>query len=147
MGFCKVQLIGNLGRDPEMRYTPNGQPVTSFSVAVNQGVKDKQTGEWSDATDWFSVSIWGDKGERAAETLRKGNRVFIEGRFKTREYEAKDGTKRLSLDLTADSFVALDKSEAAAESTDGQFTSEPVAAGARPAAPQQPSYPVDDLPF
>jgi single-strand DNA-binding protein len=147
VGFCKIQLIDNLGRDPEMRYTPNGQSVTTFSVAVNQGVKNKETGEWSDATDWFNVSIWGDKGERAAETLRKGNKVFIEGRFKTREYEAKDQTKRTSLDLTADTFVALDAKEGSTEQDEGDFATAGAPAAPRQARPAERPYPVDDLPF
>ena len=95
MAFSKVMIIGNLGRDPEMRYTPNGRQVTEFSVAVTHRGRDQQTGEWADqATDWFRVTIWGDRAERAAEQFRKGNRVFVEGRFRTREYDAKDGTQR-----------------------------------------------------
>ena len=88
MAFSKAMIIGNLGRDPEMRYTPSGRPVTEFSVAVNQSTKNQQTGEWVEATDWFRVTVWGDRAERTAEQFRKGNRVFVEGRFRTREYEA-----------------------------------------------------------
>ena len=104
MALCKVMIIGNLGADPEMRYTPSGRPVTQFNVAVNQSTKNQQTGEWVEATDWFRVSVWGDRAERAAENLRKGNKVFVEGRFKTREFEGRDGQKRTSLELTADSL-------------------------------------------
>ncbi len=106
--LSKVSIIGNLGRDPEMRYTPNGRPVTEFSVAVNQSTKNQQTGEWVEATDWFRVTVWGDRAERTAEQLRKGTRVFVEGRFRTREYEARDGQKRVSLEITADSVINLD---------------------------------------
>jgi single-strand DNA-binding protein len=109
MALCKVMIIGNLGADPEMRYTPSGRPVTQFNVAVNQSTKNQQTGEWVEATDWFRVSVWGDRAERAAENLRKGNKVFVEGRFKTREFEGRDGQKRTSLELTADSLVNLEK--------------------------------------
>ncbi|MFP5342445.1 MAG: single-stranded DNA-binding protein [Candidatus Limnocylindria bacterium] len=110
MAFSKVMFIGNLGRDPEMRYTPNGRAVTEFSVAVTHRGRDQQTGEWSDlGTDWFRVSIWGDRAERAAEEFRKGMRVLVEGRFRTREYEAKDGQKRISLDVTADNVIAMDR--------------------------------------
>src|SRR3954447_20389632 len=105
--FSKAMIIGNLGRDPEMRYTPNGRPVTEFSVAVNQGRKDPPTGEWSDETDWFRVTVWGDRDERTAEQFHKGNRVFVEGRFRTREYEARDGQKRTSLEITADNVIAF----------------------------------------
>ena len=108
MALCKAMIIGNLGADPEMRYTPNGRAVTQFNVAVNQSTKNQQTGEWADqGTDWYRVSIWGDRAERAAEEFHKGNRVFVEGRFKTREYEAKDGQKRVSLEVTADNVISM----------------------------------------
>lgn len=110
MAFSKVMFIGNLGRDPEMRYTPNGKAVTEFSVAVTHRGRDPQTGEWADlGTDWFRVSIWGDRAERAAEEFRKGMRVLVEGRFRTREYEAKDGQKRTSLEVSADNVIAMDR--------------------------------------
>jgi single-strand DNA-binding protein len=147
MAFSKIQIVGNLGRDPELRYTPNGRPVTEFSVAVNQSTKNQQTGEWVEATDWFRVSIWGDRGERAAENLRKGNRVLVDGRFRTREYEAKDGQKRMSLEITADTVLPLDKREANA---DGTFSGAPAAAGA-PAGGGRPGgfddTEIDELPF
>jgi single-strand DNA-binding protein len=129
MALCKAMIIGNLGADPEMRYTPNGRPVTQFNVAVNQSTKNQQTNEWVEATDWFRVSVWGDRAERAAETLRKGNKVFVEGRFKTREFEGRDGQKRTSLEITADSVVNLEKR--AREEGEGQF----AAAGAAGAPP------------
>ena len=129
MALCKVMIIGNLGADPEMRYTPSGRPVTQFNVAVNQSTKNQQTGEWVEATDWFRISVWGDRAERAAEGLRKGNKVFVEGRFKTREFEGRDGQKRMSLEITADSLVNLEKRPR--EDGDGEF----APAGARPAAP------------
>ena len=120
MALCKVMIIGNLGADPEMRYTPSGRPVTQFNVAVNQSTKNQQTGEWVEATDWFRVSVWGDRAERAAENLRKGNKVFVEGRFKTREFEGRDGQKRTSLEITADSLVNLEK-RSREEGDGGQF--------------------------
>src|SRR3954465_12345101 len=126
MALSKIQIIGNLGRDPELRYTPNGRPVASFTVAVNQSTKNQQTGEGIEATDWFRVSVWGDRGERVAENLRKGARVFVDGRFKAREYEANDGQKRMSLDITADTVLGLDKRE----QTEGTFAGAPAAAGA-----------------
>jgi len=109
MALCKVMIIGNLGSDPEMRYTPNGRAVTQFNVAVNQSTKNQQTGEWVEETDWFRVSVWGDRAERMAESLRKGNKVFVEGRFRTREFEGRDGQKRTALEITADSIVNLER--------------------------------------
>jgi len=158
MAFAKVMIIGNLGRDPEMRYTPNGRPVTEFSVAVNQGRKDPQTGEWSDETDWFRVTVWGDRAERTAEQFHKGNRVFVEGRFRTREYEARDGQKRTSLEITADNVIAL--GERVRDDDGGSFgapaggfgggtgESSSQAAPVRPTrAPQPTPDDLDDLPF
>ncbi len=109
MALCKVMIIGNLGSDPEMRYTPSGRAVTQFNVAVNQSTKNQQTGEWVEETDWFRVTIWGDRAERMAESLKKGNKVFVEGRFRTREFEGRDGQKRTSLEITADSIVNLER--------------------------------------
>jgi single-strand DNA-binding protein len=154
MALCKVMIIGNLGADPEMRYTPSGRPVTQFNVAVNQSTKNQQTGEWVEATDWFRISVWGDRAERAAEGLRKGNKVFVEGRFKTREFEGRDGQKRMSLEITADSLVNLEKR--VREDGDGEFAT--AGAGARPAAPAggaargggggyDDTSDLDDLPF
>ncbi|HSO29705.1 MAG TPA: single-stranded DNA-binding protein [Candidatus Sulfomarinibacteraceae bacterium] len=155
MAFCKIQVVGNLGRDPELRYTPNGRPVTEFSVAVNQSTKNQQTGEWVEATDWFRVSVWGDRAERSAEQLRKGSRVLVDGRFRTREYETKDGRKGLSLEITADNVVPLDRRE-----QDGTFAGAPGVPGAS-GTPGGPSGPpsgrggpggfddteIDELPF
>ena len=150
MALCKVMIIGNLGADPEMRYTPNGRPVTQFNVAVNQSTKNQQTGEWVEATDWFRISVWGDRAERAAENLRKGNRVFVEGRFKTREFEGRDGQKRTSLEITADSLVNLEKRSR--DEGEGQFAA-PAAAPAGGGAPRgggggyDDTNELDDLPF
>jgi single-strand DNA-binding protein len=127
MAFSKIMFIGNLGRDPEMRYTPNGKPVTQFSVAVSHSKPDGQGGWIDEGTDWFRVSVFGDRAERAAEQLRKGNRVFVEGRFRTREFEGQDGQKRTSLDLTADNVISLEKRP---REDEAGFTGAPVAAGA-----------------
>jgi single-strand DNA-binding protein len=152
MALCKVMIIGNLGADPEMRYTPNGRPVTQFNVAVNQSTKNQQTGEWVEATDWFRVSVWGDRAERAAENLRKGNRVFVEGRFKTREFEGRDGQKRTSLEITADSLVNLEKR--VREEGEGQFAAPAASGAAAGASPRGggggggfDDTELDDLPF
>jgi len=147
MALCKAMIIGNLGADPEMRYTPNGRPVTQFNVAVNQSTKNQQTGEWVEETDWFRVSVWGDRAERAAENLRKGNRVFVEGRFKTRQFEGRDGQTRTSLEITADSVVNLEK-RSRDDAEGGQFAA-PVASGAPSNGPRggMDDGDLDDLPF
>ena len=145
MALCKIQIIGNLGRDPELRYTPNGRPVATFSVAVNQATKNQQTGEWVEATDWFRVSVWGDRAERSAESLRKGSRVFVDGRFRTREYETNDGRKGMSLDVSADNVIALDRRE-----PEGTFAGAPAAGGSAAPAGGGGGFDdteIDELPF
>jgi len=155
MAFCKIMLIGNLGRDPEMRYTPNGKPVTQFSVAVSHSRPDGQGGWIDDGTDWYRISVFGDRAERAADQLRKGNKVFVEGRFKTREFEGKDGEKRTSLDVISDNVISLERR---GRDEDGAFAGAPSAggsagAGERPASGGSASRPptddtdIDDLPF
>ena len=93
-------IIGNLGRDPEMRYTPSGQAVTQFTVAVNRNYKDQQ-GERQEETEWFRVVVWGQQAEFAAEYLRKGDKVYVEGRIQTRQWEGQDGQKRYTTELVA----------------------------------------------
>ena len=157
MAFCKIMLIGNLGRDPEMRYTPNGKPVTQFSVAVSHSRPDGQGGWIDDGTDWYRVSVFGDRAERAAEQLRKGNKVFVEGRFKTREFEGKDGEKRTSLDVISDNVISLERR---GREDDGAAFSGAPASGGFAAAGDRPERPagaasrppaddtdIDDLPF
>lgn len=145
MSYCKITMIGNLGRDPEMRYTPNGRSVTEFNVAVNQSTKNKQTDEWVEATDWFRCTVWGERAERAAEQLRKGHRVLVEGRFKTREWQTKDGQDRTSLDVTVDTYVSLEKREKEDES--GGFEHAPARTGKPQAARPPLDDDLDDLPF
>lgn len=129
MAFSKIMIIGNLGRDPEMRYTPNGKPVTQFSVAVSHSRPDGQGGWIDDGTDWYRVSVFGDRAERAAEQLRKGNKVFVEGRFKTREFEGKDGEKRTSLDVISDNVISLER-RSRDDDGGGAFSGAPVATSA-----------------
>jgi single-strand DNA-binding protein len=154
----KVLIIGNLGRDPEMRYTPSGQAVTQFTVAVNRNWKDGQ-GEWQEETEWFRVVVWREAAERAAENLRKGGKVFVEGRLQTRQWEDKEGQKRYTTELVADRVTSLERRQEGQDSGgDESF------AGARPGRPARvpagpggdgPSAPrggdqvddIDDLPF
>jgi single-strand DNA-binding protein len=149
VAFCKIQFIGNLGRDPELRYTPSGRPVAQFSVAVNQSTKNQQTGEWVEATDWFRVSVWGDRAERAAESLRKGSRVFVDGRFRSREYETNDGRKGFSLDVSADNVVGLDRREQAEGgfAPSGGPAAGPAATGGPAGRPDFDDSEIDELPF
>ncbi|MGZ6338820.1 MAG: single-stranded DNA-binding protein [Candidatus Limnocylindrales bacterium] len=148
MSLCKMLLIGNLGRDPEMRYTPSGRPVTQFTLAVNRNTKN-QAGEWQEQTEWFRVTAWGQLAERTAEQLRKGSKVFVEGRFQSREWEAQDGQKRTALEVTADAVLSLDRRQREEDGGEAGSTPRPTTT-ARPAAagpaPDESSD-MDDLPF
>jgi len=108
MSLNKCMIIGNLGRDPEMRYTPSGQAVTQFTVAVNRNYKDAQ-GERQEETEWFRVVAWGQQAEFSAEYLRKGQKVFVEGRIQTRQWEGQDGQKRYTTELVANTIQNLER--------------------------------------
>ena len=97
----KVILIGNLGRDPETRFTNSGTSVTNFSIATKESFADK-SGTRQDRTDWHNIIVWGKQGETCAQYLKKGSPVYIEGRISYREYEAKDGSgKRKVTEIVA----------------------------------------------
>ena len=108
----KLTLIGNLGRDPEMRYLPNGEAVTTFSVASNRKYKTS-AGDQREETDWFNCSAWGKLADLANQYLEQGSQVYLEGRVKVRSYAKKDGTTAYSLDVNVDSlqFLSGGKSE------------------------------------
>lgn len=146
MSLNKCMIIGNLGRDPEMRYTANGQAVTQFTVAVNRNYRG-QSGEWQEETEWFRVVAWGPLAERTAEYLRKGRKVYVEGRLQTRQWEDREGQKRYTTELIAQTVTALDARPREEEGA------EPVAA--RPQGKNAPEgtaaeetyADLDDLPF
>ena len=100
MSFNKVIIVGNLGRDPELRYTPQGTAVCNFSVATTEKRRDK-SGDFQDVTTWFRVTLWEKKAEVAAKYLQKGKPVYIEGRLKIDEWTDRDGNNRYTLDVTA----------------------------------------------
>jgi single-strand DNA-binding protein len=100
MSFNKIILVGNLGKDVELRYTPQGDAVGTFSVATSEKRKDKQ-GVLQDVTLWFKVTVWRKTAEAAAKYLAKGSPVYIEGRLRTEEWEDRDGNKRFSLEVNA----------------------------------------------
>lgn len=105
-GINKVILVGNLGADPETRYTPSGTAITSIRIATSESWKDKQTGEQQERTEWHRVKFFGRLAEIAGEYLKKGSQVYVEGKLRTDEYE-KDGIKRYSTDVIADEMQML----------------------------------------
>jgi len=104
----KIMLIGNLGSDPEMRYTPDGKAVTSFRMATNHRYTTS-AGESRDETEWFRVSVWGKQAESCNQFLSKGRRVYVEGRLRSRSWEGQDGQTRTSLEVSANLVIFLDK--------------------------------------
>ena len=102
----KIMLIGNLGRDPEMSYTPNGVAVTKFSIAVSRVTKSP-TGERQEETEWFNIVAWRQLAETCNTSLRKGNKVFIEGRLQTRKYTDRNGVERTAIDVIANDMEML----------------------------------------
>jgi len=109
----KIMLIGNVGGDPEMRFTPNGVPVTSFSVATNRFYNSPE-GERKEETTWFRVAAFRKQAESCSQFLTKGQRVYVEGRLRTREWEGQDGQKRVTVEVLADRVLFLDKRAVAA---------------------------------
>jgi single-strand DNA-binding protein len=105
----QVTLMGNLTRDPELRQTPSGQNVCSFSLALNRSYKD-QSGEWQEATDYIDVVAWGPLGERVSQFLHKGSRTLVQGRLQSRSWE-QEGVKRSKVEVLASDVTFLDRRE------------------------------------
>ena len=106
-GINKVIIVGNLGQDPETRYMPSGAAVTNFTVATNESWKDKQTGEQKERTEWHRVAMFNRLAEIAAEYLRKGSQVYIEGKLRTRKWQGQDGQDRYTTEIIADEMQML----------------------------------------
>jgi len=104
--FSKIIIVGNVGRDPELKMTPNGKPVCEFSVAVNR--VSGRAEERVEQTDWYRVSCWSGLAERAQQMITKGRLVLVEGRFTPRTYTDREGKERYSLDISANDFQMLD---------------------------------------
>lgn len=119
------QIIGRLGKDVELRYLPNGTAVANFSVAVSESWKDKQSGERKQATEWFSVVMFGRQAEVAGEFLKKGSLVYLAGKMKTRSWE-KDGAKHYKTELHADQMQFLERREAGGDAGDDHGFDQPA---------------------
>ena len=142
MSFNKVILVGNLGRDPELRYTAQGTPVCTFSIATNERRKDRN-GEMQDHTTWFRVTLWNRQAETASQYLQKGRQVYIEGRLRVEEYIDRDGKPRQSLEVTATDmqFIGSRSDEQYAERAAS------ASAGGGPASEPPGDLSDDDIPF
>ena len=136
----KVILIGNLGQDPEARFTPQGTAVTNLSLATNEAWKD-QNGELQDRTEWHRVVLYGRPAETAAEYMKKGQMVYVEGRLNTREWEDKNQIKRKTTEIRCDNFTMLGRR------SDSQGGGAPSAGAMNKASTPSTSTDDDDLPF
>jgi len=137
-GLNKVMVIGHLGRDPEMRYTPSGRPVTTFTIAVSRSWNTAD-GERRTETEWFNIVAWGNLAEICKQYLYKGQQIYIDGRLQTRRWEDKEGQKHTSVEVVANEMMMLgDRRE---NSSQTQETSEQTADIAEPMADE------DEFPF
>ena len=143
MSFNKLILVGNLGRDPELRYTPQGTPVCSFTLATNEKRKDK-AGENQDVTTWFRVTLWGRQAEAASQYLSKGRAVYVEGRLRVEEWTDRDGKQRHTLEVHATDmqFIGGNRGD---ESGTSNARPESNASGRSEAPSEELSD--DDIPF
>jgi single-strand DNA-binding protein len=143
----KVILIGNLGADPELKYTPSNRPLCNLSIATNEVFKDK-SGQRQERTEWHRVTVWGDQAEHCSKYLAKGRSVYVEGRLQTRSWDDKEGKKRYSTDIVADRVVFLGGGGPGGEGGGRRRTWGEGAAGAPP-DPVEPAGPPpdDDIPF
>jgi len=156
MSLNKVQLIGNLTRDPEMKQIPGGQVVTSFGIATNFNWTSK-TGEKQNKTEFHNIVVWGKLAEICGQYLRKGSKTYVEGRLQTRDWEGEDGVKRYRTEVIADNMIMLDskgspmgEAGGANESAGGggvESSGAAAPAEAVPAAPAGEDVKIDDLPF
>jgi single-strand DNA-binding protein len=134
----KVMIIGNVGTEPEMRFTPNGNPVTSFRVATNR-VYTTPEGERKQETEWFTVVAWNRLAENCNQYLTKGQRVYAEGRLHTRSWEGQDGQQRSRSEIVANRVLFLDRQATASPSGEGGEESS--------SSPSEPEPVVEDAPF
>lgn len=155
----KVILIGNLGRDPEVRYLEGGTAVANFPIATSESYRDRNTGERITQTEWHNIVLWRGLAEVAEKYLRKGNQVYIEGKLRTRSWDDQNGNTRYTTEVVADNMTMLGgRPEEGAARQQQQQQAQPAAqptaqAAAQPTAQSQsapapkPAEPEDDLPF
>jgi single-strand DNA-binding protein len=151
----KVIIVGNLGRDPEVRYTPNGDSITNVTIATTDTWKDKATGEKKEATEWHRVVFFGKLAEIAGQYLKKGRQVYVEGALRTRKWQDKEGQERYTTEIVANEMKMLGSREGMSDAPPRESGGGAQAAGGggnRPAAAAQPAGSnfndfEDDIPF
>ena len=150
----KVIIVGNLGRDPEVRYTPDGASITNVTIATTDTWKDKATGEKKEATEWHRVVFFGKLAEIAGQYLKKGRQVYVEGALRTRKWQDKEGQERYTTEIVANEMKMLGSREGMSDAPPRESggNSSAAAGGNRPAAAPQPASGnfndfEDDIPF
>jgi len=150
-GVNKVILIGNLGKDPEVRYSPNGQAVANVTIATSESWKDKTSGEKVEKTEWHRIVFWGKLAEIAGEYLKKGSQIYIEGRLQTRKWQDKDGNDKYTTEIVANEMQMLGSREGRG-APPAEFNQDEPSAPARAGAAKAPNTAKagdfdDDIPF
>jgi len=149
MSFNKIIIVGHLGRDPELRYTPQGSAVCNFSVATSDKRRDK-SGEFQEVTTWFKVTLWEKKAEVASKYLTKGTQVYIEGRLRVEEWTDRDGKNRYTLEVQGTDMQFLGGSGRSDDYAGGESSGEAEFAGPADAPASEfapPAKADDDIPF
>lgn len=140
----KIILVGNVGREPELKMTPTGRAVCEFSIAVNRVSGKSDSGERTEQTDWYRISCWANLAERAQQMISKGRLVYVEGRFTPRTWTDKEGKERTSLDVSASDFQMLDSRRDREGGMGGAGT--PMAGAEKPADGEK-GFDPDEIPF
>ena len=144
MSVNKAILVGNLGKDPELRYTPSGTAVCTFSLATSERFKNKQ-GEQQERTEWHNIVVWAGLAEICGKYLTKGKQVYIEGRIQNRSYDDRDGNKRYISEIVANEMQMLSRS---GDQGGGGGSRPPIPSEEPSASSQEPPFnPDDDIPF
>lgn len=152
MSFNKITIVGNLGKDPELRYTPQGNAVCNFSVATNEKRRDKG-GDMQDVTTWFRITLWGKQAENASKYLTKGSPIYIEGRLRVDEWNDRDGKSRYTLDVHATDmqFISSNRSgdemSGGGQSHESEFSGDFSGGASGAARDFTPAPSDDDIPF
>lgn len=143
-GVCKVILLGHLGRDPEMRYLPNGTAVATLNIATTEAFKDRD-GNRQERTEWHRVVLWARQAEIASEYLRKGSQAYIEGRLQTRKWTDKDGNERYTTEIRGDRLQLIGGRRD--DTQEPQASNEQIPGGGGGDIPQAPLDEFEDIPF
>jgi single-strand DNA-binding protein len=150
-GINKVLLIGNLGTDPEVRYTPNGSAVANVTLATSETWRDKQSGELQDRTEWHRVVFFGRLAEIVGEYLRKGSKIYVEGSLRTRKWQDKTGADRYTTEIIANEMHMLDSRNANVETKNSTAGSPQQTQSSNSSAPPESTVAAkdfdDDIPF